>query len=137
VREDWNSVKLQNGYRMHATNPNEHDLSQLEINRKIFLEDNINSMLNNRQNLNVQFLSNLARTNQNRIPYLCDPVKDRVETDGEMIRIATNFYQDLYGTKPIVRTYRDELFKDLSTSDEDDLFSLESATFLLMDVKLH
>ena len=101
-------------------------------------------MFNNRQELNVKSLSNIAKTrftyaktNQNRITYLVDPMKGRVDTVEEMIEVATIFYQDLYGIKPIDRSIWNELFTDRTTLKYDDMIKLEGDMLQLMNVRMH
>ncbi|CAF4179305.1 unnamed protein product [Rotaria sp. Silwood2] len=95
--------------RSRATNPNTDYLIQLEIIRKdirSLLEEKININLPCHQEHNIQSLGILAKAhftyskcNQNRIQFLERPTKGRVETDLEILEIATDFCNDLYDVK--------------------------------------
>ena len=80
----------------------------------------------------LKSLSNLAKArvahdkaNQSRINFLIHLSKGRVETENEMIDVATNFYQELYDVKPIDTSYWKDLFADITTLNQNDIDLLD------------
>ncbi|CAF4232324.1 unnamed protein product, partial [Rotaria sp. Silwood2] len=126
---------LSKEYRFRAINPSDDDLVQLEIIKQklhdALTEKFVNS-IPSQDDRDVKCLSNLAKVrlahgkaNQSRIAYLIYPSNGRVETDNEMMEICCNFYQDLYNVKPIDTSYWSELFRDITTLDQNDIDLLD------------
>ncbi|CAF3298203.1 unnamed protein product [Rotaria socialis] len=127
--------QLQCEYRFRATNPTENDMIQLDIIRKEIykiLEEKISNNVLDQQEQDVTSLSILAKariahakSNKSRIIFLDHPVKGRVDSNIDMIETATNFYEQLYDTKPIDRSCWNELFDDIPSLNKIDSDKLE------------
>ncbi|CAF3957632.1 unnamed protein product, partial [Rotaria magnacalcarata] len=127
--------QLQCEYRFRATNPTENDMIQLDIIRKEIygiLEKKISNNVLGQQEQDVTSLSILAKariahakSNKSRIIFLDHPVKGRVDSNIDMIETATNFYEQLYDTKPIDISCWNELFDDIPSLNKIDSDKLE------------